>query len=177
MEEKLINNSVSKLNTIKVLALINGLFLAILDQVTKYSALNNLEYLKTYPIFNILTDKLNFGFNWFLTYNYGTAFSFIKAVSGYKTLILALSSTLVTLLLLFWLYKEQENNKITILSIGAIIGGALGNIYDRLTLGYVVDFIDVYAGQYHWPIFNLADMAISIGVVLLITQIFTAQKS
>jgi signal peptidase II len=62
-------------------------------------------------------------------------------------------------------------------ALSLVLGGALGNLYDRITLGHVVDFLDFYIGDYHWPAFNIADSAICIGAALLIYESFTAKKS
>lgn len=161
---------------VKIIALLVSVLIVVLDQVTKNIVLSNLQYAQAYPLFNVLTKQLNLGLNWFLTYNYGTAFSFIQSASGNIYTVLVVSSVIVTLLLFYWLLKEQDFNKVTILSVGTIIGGALGNIYDRLTLGYVVDFIDVYAGTWHWPVFNVADMAISVGVIFLVWQLLLVRE-
>ncbi len=177
IQEKALSNRVCRIYRVKIVALVVSAIILVLDQGTKNIVLSNLEYAQPYPLFNLLTNKLNLGLNWFLTYNYGTAFSFIKSASGSMYLFLVMSSIFVTVLLFYWLLKEQDVNKATILSFGAIIGGALGNIYDRLTLGYVVDFIDVYAGTWHWPVFNVADMAISVGVIFLVWQIFLAKQN
>lgn len=156
-----------KISCIKIFALVNTLLILILDIYTKFLSVSYLKYHQAVDIFSIVIYKLKLGLNLFLTYNKGTAFSIIKTASGNTKLFLLLVSSLISIILLVWLYKEQSSNKTEILSISLILGGALGNIYDRLNYGYVIDFIDVYANQYHWPVFNVADMAISVGVFLL----------
>jgi signal peptidase II len=76
----------------------------------------------------------------------------------------------VTLVLLVWLFRLRKAEWLTGLSLGLIIGGAVGNLIDRVRLGYVVDFIDVYYQGWHWPAFNIADSAISCGIVLMLTD-------
>jgi signal peptidase II len=76
--------------------------------------------------------------------------------------------------LVFWLRKVKNNN-LESLSISLILGGAIGNVIDRFLLGYVVDFLDVYYGSYHWPAFNIADSAIVIGAMLLILDSFKSK--
>ena len=154
-------------NKIKYIAVLNILFVCILDQLSKYCAVNNLDYNMGKNIFNIVTEKFHFGANLFLTYNYGTAFSIIKSASSFAAAGLIICPIAISLALSYWLYIENIQNKLSILAISLVIGGALGNVYDRLFLGYVVDFIDVYAGKHHWPVFNLADSAISIGAIIL----------
>lgn len=158
-------------NKIKICALINIAVVFIIDYFSKQIVLANMVYNKSYPIFKVLTMQLNFGFDLYLTYNRGTAFSLIKFATGNTKLLLILGSIIISLVLLGWLYKEDVKNKATIIAISCILGGALGNIYDRISFGYVVDFFDVYAGKYHWPIFNVADISISIGVCLLVWQL------
>lgn len=165
-------NGINKLNInkVKVLAILSSVIVLVVDQITKSMALQDLIYTRPLPIFTVIGEKLNFGANLFLTYNYGSAFSFIKAAHGVTFVALLLSSIVITSFLLYWLLKE-DTNRLSIYSVGLIIGGAIGNIYDRVTLGYVIDFIDVYAGRMHWPVFNVADIAISVGVIILTWQI------
>lgn len=167
----MIKNNILLGNKIKIISLCISLFILFLDQLTKKIALKYLIYTQAYPVCSVISEKLNFGINWFLTFNYGTAFSFIKSAHSTVFFLLVIFSLLVTLALLYWLYKENFNHKLNIMAIGLIIGGALGNMYDRIILGYVVDFIDVYVGKWHWPVFNLADIAISLGVALLLFEL------
>lgn len=171
------NNILYRISNIKIVALVISIIVLMLDQYTKAIAVEYLIYTKPYPVLSLIGEKLNFGLNWFLTYNYGTAFSFIKTADNNTFIFLVMFSTLITIALLYWLYKEDSKNKVSIIAIGCIIGGALGNIYDRIALGYVVDFVDVYAGSWHWPVFNLADSAISVGVVLLLLTLLFGSES
>jgi signal peptidase II len=75
---------------------------------------------------------------------------------------------IISVLLIVWLYRLAEDRRWLACALSLILGGALGNLWDRLSLGYVVDFIDVYYGQWHWPAFNMADSAISIGAVMVL---------
>lgn len=168
METKAIKLKKTNFSIVKTLALLTSIIMLGLDRYTKQIVLDNLIYTKTYPVWTVLSDKLNFGLNWFLTFNYGTAFSFIKTAEGNTFSFILVFSIVITLGVIYWLYQEDSKNKLNILAAGCIIGGALGNIYDRINYGFVVDFIDVYAGVYHWPVFNVADIAISIGVMLLL---------
>ena len=102
-------------------------------------------------------------FNLVLVRNYGISFGMFAAQN--QPLILVGVSAIVSLVLLVWL-KRTPSRMIT-LALPLVIGGAVGNSYDRLTLGSVVDFLDFYIGAYHWPAFNIADSSIFIGVVLL----------
>ncbi|MBP9722498.1 MAG: signal peptidase II [Gammaproteobacteria bacterium] len=163
-------------NKVKILAVINILLVFIVDQISKGLILDNLLLHKELAVFKILTDKLNFGFNLFLTYNYGTSFSLIKIASGSTVFLLIATSVIISLILSYWLLKESSSNKFAVFALSLVIGGALGNIYDRLLLGYVIDFLDLYIGKYHWPVFNIADVAISVGAVILCFQLCFDKK-
>lgn len=164
------------LSSLKIVSVIFSLVILCLDRITKAFVVENLMYTKTYPVFSVLLGELKIGLNWFVTFNYGTAFSFIKVASGSAFYILSALSILITVVLLGWMYHEDKNNKLNIIAISTIIGGALGNIYDRLTYGFVIDFIDVYAGTWHWPVFNIADIAVSVGVIVLVYTQLIARK-
>lgn len=106
--------------------------------------------------------------NFTLAHNHGAAFSFLSQDSGWQRWFLISLALIVNMVLLAYLLKLEVQKKWCALSLALIIGGALGNVIDRLFNGYVVDFIDVYAGRWHWPVFNIADSAIVVGVFLLI---------
>lgn len=105
--------------------------------------------------------------NFILTHNTGAAFSFLGGVGGWQRWFLIFVSLGVSIYLIFQLYKGGIHRGIA-LAMALIIGGALGNLYDRLVLGSVIDFIDFYLGHWHFATFNLADSAISLGAVLWI---------
>jgi signal peptidase II len=73
--------------------------------------------------------------------------------------------------------RSSTKNRLLQISLALILGGALGNLYDRISYGYVVDFIEIYVRTYHWPAFNVADSAISVGVVLLALEIFRSNET
>lgn len=106
--------------------------------------------------------------NMTLAHNYGAAFSFLSDAGGWQRWLFTVLASVVTVVLVVWLLRLQANEKLTGASLGLIIGGAVGNLVDRVNLGYVVDFIDVYYRGWHWPAFNLADSAITCGVILLL---------
>ena len=80
-------------------------------------------------------------------------------------------------LLIIYLLNKYKHEKLFCMSLSLILGGALGNLYDRITLGHVVDFLDFYIGNYHWPAFNIADSAIFIGAVLMIYESFRNKEN
>jgi signal peptidase II len=98
--------------------------------------------------------------------NRGISFGMFSGASSWLPLFITLCTSFIVLLLVFWLARARE--RFVILGLSAIIGGALGNIIDRVHYGFVVDFLDFHLGSYHWPAFNIADTAVFIGVVLLV---------
>ncbi len=106
--------------------------------------------------------------NMTLAHNYGAAFSFLSDAGGWQRWLFTILAAVVTVVLITWLFRLQAKEKLTAAALGLIIGGAVGNLIDRIMNGYVVDFIDVYYRDWHWPAFNLADSAITGGVILLL---------
>jgi signal peptidase II len=134
----------------------------VLDQATKQwfeSSFMVYEVVNVLPFFNLT-----------LVYNEGAAFSFLSDQSGWQRWFLAAVAAVVVTVLVLWLRGLRDQEKLTAISLALIIGGALGNLIDRLLFGHVIDFLDFYIGQYHWPAFNVADSAIFIGVVLMIYE-------
>ncbi len=109
--------------------------------------------------------------NLVLVFNKGAAFSFLAGAGGWQTAFFAavavVASVVVSALIL-----RHPTNRVLCWGLALILGGALGNLYDRLVYGHVVDFIDVYAAGWHWPAFNVADSAITVGAGLLILESF-----
>jgi signal peptidase II len=108
----------------------------------------------------------------FKAYNPGAAFSFLGDASGWQRWFFIVIAVIVIVVLLVWLRRLTAAEKATSLALALILGGAVGNLIDRLVYGYVIDFIDVYYGSWHWPAFNIADMAISVGAFLLLLDAF-----
>lgn len=142
-----------------------SLIVIILDQATKIAADNYLTYhqpVSVIPMFNLT-----------LMYNMGAAFSFLSDAGGWQRWFFIILSTVISIVLIIWIYRLKTTEKIQTISIALILGGAIGNLIDRSVYGYVIDFLDVYYQHYHWPAFNIADSAIFIGAVLLIYDSFT----
>ncbi len=114
-------------------------------------------------------------FNLVLTYNAGAAFSFLSDASGWQRWFLSSIAAGASILIIYLLYKHTAEKRFC-LALSLILGGALGNLWDRITLGQVVDFLDFYIKDYHWPAFNIADSAIFIGAILLIFDSFQHKK-
>lgn len=136
-----------------------------LDQLTKQWALQALDYAQPVPVF--------WGLNWTLLYNYGAAFSFLSDQGGWQRWFFTVLAVAISALVIFWMSRTERRDWRNAVPFALIVGGALGNAIDRLRFGYVVDFIDVYYGTAHWPAFNVADSAITVGAVMLIVLGFS----
>jgi signal peptidase II len=139
----------------------------IADQLTKWLVLSRFapgERLEVTGFFNLV-----------LVFNKGAAFSFLADAPGWQTPLLVAfafgAAILVTVLLV-----RSPGRRLLSAGLALILGGALGNVIDRLRLGHVVDFVDLHAAGWHWPAFNVADSAITVGAVLLIVDGFRHQE-
>lgn len=147
-----------------------------LDLVTKYIASHYLQY----SAITVLP-----GFNLTLMHNYGAAFSFLSDAGGWQRWFFIMLTIAVSIFILLWLYQLAGDRRCLCCALALVLGGALGNLWDRITLGYVVDFIDISLSFLPWrifnpwPAFNIADSAITIGVILLISDelFFNDQQS
>ena len=109
-------------------------------------------------------------------YNSGAAFSFLSDASGWQRWFFVLLATVVILVLLAWLRRLPAGQVRVAWSLSLILGGAAGNLIDRVIYGHVIDFIDVYYGSWHWPTFNIADSAIFVGACLLLLDAFSGDR-
>ena len=139
------------------------LFLALLvliaDQISKWWAQMSLPMAQAIKV----TDFLN----WFLIYNPGAAFSFLSQAGGWQRWFFTIIG-IVAAAVIIWLLQKNTQDRPFCIALALILGGAIGNVLDRLLYGAVVDFIDVHYDGRHWPAFNLADSAISIGATLIV---------
>ncbi len=142
---------------------LSGLVLA-LDQLTKQAALHLLLERQMVNVFP--------GLNFTLVFNPGAAFSFLGEASGWQRWFLSLVGLGVSAVLVVLLRNARPCPWRLAAGYALVLGGALGNVIDRLRLGVVVDFVDIYYERYHWPAFNVADSAICIGALLLVLQAF-----
>ena len=115
-------------------------------------------------------------FNLVLVFNKGAAFSFLAGASGWQTPVFATIST-VAAVVISVLIVRHSGNRLLCTALALMLGGALGNLWDRLEWGHVVDFLDFHAAGWHWPAFNVADSAITIGAVLLILESFVRRDA
>ena len=106
-------------------------------------------------------------FNLVLVHNKGAAFSFLADAGGWQRWFFT-AVTLVISAVLVWMLRRQHANRLLAVALALVLGGAIGNLWDRVTLGHVVDFVQLHAAGYSWPAFNVADSAISVGVALLL---------
>lgn len=139
-----------------------ALGVCLLDQATKVAASASLDYgvpLALLPSFNLT-----------LLHNTGAAFSMLHDAAGWQRWLFSGIALLVTMGLSWWLARMDRSDRFEVWALVLILGGAVGNLVDRLRLGYVVDFIQVYYQQYSFPAFNIADSAISVGAFMLLLR-------
>lgn len=140
----------------------------LLDQLTKFyfsSIMQEGESINLLPVFS-----------WTLAHNYGAAFSFLHDAGGWQRWFFAGIALAVSGGILFWLKSVPANARFLACALVLVLGGALGNLYDRMMLGYVIDFVHVHYGTWHFPAFNIADCGITIGAVMLILDSLFLEK-
>jgi signal peptidase II len=162
------NPSASTWNSKNALWLLLSLLAIGLDQWTKSIATAHLTYGEPVPVMPML--------NWTLLHNYGAAFSMLSDAGGWQRWLFTGLAVLVSGIFTVWLLRLPKNTTVLALGIALVLGGAVGNLIDRISLGYVVDFIHVYYQDSHFPAFNIADSAITLGTILLIIDTFFLEK-
>lgn len=142
-----------------------------LDQATKHYFQANF---RLYQTVDVIPDY----FAWTLAYNTGAAFSFLADHSGWQRWLFALIAIGVSVVLFIWMKRLKPSETWLAVALALVLGGALGNLYDRMVLGHVVDFILVH-WQHRWrfPAFNIADSAITVGAVMLALDMFRSSKT
>jgi len=153
MSENTLNSSAIKTLWLAILVIV-------LDQITKYLAVTNLTFAEPVAVFSNL--------NWTLVYNYGAAFSFLADMGGWQRWFFAILALVISTVLIVWLAKLPNKFTVETWGINLVLGGAIGNVIDRVLEGRVTDFIDFYIGTWHYATFNVADVAITVGAGLLI---------
>ena len=141
-----------------------------LDQATKLLIRNTLRLGQSIPIIPHVFD---------ITYvlNPGAAFGLLAGRDpSFRNPFFIAISILAILLILYYYYHHRERRTLQVLGLSFILGGAVGNLIDRLSIGMVVDFLDFHYGRYHWPAFNVADSAITIGVLLMMVDIVRGER-
>lgn len=133
----------------------------VIDQLSKYLIVRSMDLFESIPVIPYL--------NLTLLHNTGAAFSFLADAGGWQRWLFVLLGVGVSAFILVWLRRMPAGQGPMLpLSLSLILGGALGNVIDRAIHGYVIDFVDVYYGAWHWPAFNVADSAIVVGAVLFV---------
>lgn len=130
------------------------------DRLSKYWAINHLEFLdpvRITPFFNLT-----------LSYNTGAAFGFLDSASGWQNIFLGGLALIISAVVIVWLCRISARSSWTSIALCLILGGALGNVWDRILYHYVIDFLSFHLGGWYFAIFNLADSAISVGAVMLL---------
>lgn len=137
----------------------------VFDQITKIAADRSIELYQqivVLPVFNLT-----------LHYNAGAAFSFLSNAGGWQRYLLTGISAAVSIVLVVWLARLLTSERVMIWALALILGGAVGNLIDRVLYGHVIDFIQVHWNQSYFPSFNIADSAITVGTILLLWATFT----
>ena len=139
----------------------------VLDQLSKWVVLNQIQFGETIYVAPF--------WNWVLTFNPGAAFSFLADQPGWQRWFFSVLALGVSGWIALELRRHPEE-KLMALALALVMGGALGNVIDRIRFGAVVDFIQWHAAGYYWPAFNVADSAISLGAVLMVWATLFAKK-
>lgn len=136
-----------------------SVIVVVLDQLTKWMALKYLlgKVVAVVPFVNFV-----------LVFNRGAAFGFLNDAGNWQNFFFVIVAAIACAVIIYMLTRLESRNTKVGVGLALILGGAIGNVIDRLVHGYVIDFIDVFYGSWHWPAFNIADSAISIGAVLLV---------
>ncbi len=145
-----------------------ALVVILLDQFTKGLASSGLDYGRPVEVFS--------WFNLTLQHNTGAAFSFLSGAGGWQRWFFTAIAVVISTVLVVWLYRLERGHWLLALSLALILGGAIGNLWDRLALGYVVDFISVHYGGRYFPAFNVADSAITVGAACMLLDSFIAAR-
>ncbi|NMX94147.1 MULTISPECIES: signal peptidase II [unclassified Pseudomonas] len=147
-----------------------SLLVLVIDQVSKAHFEGTLEMFQQIVV---IPDY----FSWTLAYNTGAAFSFLADGGGWQRWLFALIAVVVSAVLVVWLKRLGRNDTWLAIALALVLGGALGNLYDRIALGHVIDFILVHwQNRHYFPAFNFADSAICVGAVMLALDMFKGNK-
>ena len=137
------------------------LILVVLDQMSKWLAYETLGGIGN-------SVDINAFFSLTFAHNYGAAFSLLADSGGWQRYFLSGVSIIASIAITVWIFKTPLKRKFKLISLTLILSGAIGNLIDRVTNGFVVDFIDFHYQNFYWPIFNFADIFITVGVILLL---------
>ena len=148
-----------------------SLLVLVIDQASKFYFENSLSL---YQQIVVIPSY----FSWTLAYNTGAEFSFLADSSGWQRWLFALIAVVVSAVLVVWLKRLGRDDTWLAIALALVLGGALGNLYDRIALGHVIDFILVHwQNRHYFPAFNFADSAITVGAVMLALDMFKTKKT
>ncbi|MEA9992075.1 signal peptidase II [Pseudomonas sp. RTS1] len=151
--------------------LVLSLLVLVIDQVSKAHFEGSLEMFQQIVV---IPDC----FSWTLAYNTGAAFSFLADGGGWQRWLFALIAVVVSAVLVVWLKRLGRDDTWLAVALALVLGGALGNLYDRIALGHVIDFILVHwQNRHYFPAFNFADSAITVGAIMLALDMFKSKKT
>jgi len=151
--------------------IIPALVVIILDQVSKLIVAGSIKYYESIPVIEGF-------FNLVHVRNRGMAFGLMNRPDAQFTFYFLIAATItVVILLFFWVDSLKGRDRRMILGLSLIVGGAVGNLIDRIRLKEVIDFLDFFIGKYHWPAFNLADSSITVGALWVAINIFFFSSS
>ncbi|MEI6336611.1 MAG: signal peptidase II [Methylococcaceae bacterium] len=146
-----------------------SLFAILLDQGTKLAIDGSMKLYQSIPVLPFF--KLTY------VHNTGAAFSFLSEAGGWQRWFFAGLALAISCVIAVWLARLKPHETLLAVALALVLGGAIGNLIDRLAYGYVIDFLDVYYQTWHWPAFNIADSAITLGVILMLLESFGLVKS
>jgi len=146
-----------------------SLLALILDQASKLLIDDSMQLYQSIPLMP--------SFNLTYVHNTGAAFSFLSTAGGWQRWFFAGLALAISIGITVWLTRLQKHETVLAAALSLVLGGAIGNLIDRLAYGYVIDFLDVYYGTWHWPAFNIADAAITLGVMLMLAESFGLGRS
>ena len=146
-----------------------AILIFILDRITKTLVLQYLPFRLPVDVFP--------GFNLFFTFNTGSAFGFLNTAGGWQGWLFSGIAIAVSIFLIIWQFKIDTKHAWLKIALALILGGTLGNLCDRISYHYVIDFLDFYFREWHYATFNLADSAICVGAGMLIIQTFHKEKA
>jgi signal peptidase II len=138
-----------------------AMIVILLDQLTKITITRMFSYGQSHPVTSF--------FNLVLAYNKGAAFSFLSTQGGWQRYLFT-GIAIAAVIFILYLLKRHAGQRLFCWALALILGGAIGNLLDRMMYGHVIDFLDFYVRNWHWPAFNVADSAICIGAVLFVVD-------
>jgi len=141
-----------------------SLLALVLDQGSKLAIAGSMKLYESIQIMPFF--KLTY------VHNTGAAFSFLSEAGGWQRWFFAGLALAISVVIAVWLTRLKKHETLLAVALALVLGGAVGNLIDRLAYGYVIDFLDVYYESWHWPAFNIADSAITLGVVLMLAESF-----